>query len=58
MKEWEEVYRCLADLEEGYCSLLEECEGYQPMSEVFIVKRRAKLFEVLAALEGRSCGTV
>lgn len=58
LKEWQEVYNCLAELEEEYCSLLQESEEYQPMSEAFLMKRRAKLYEVLAALESHSCWTV
>jgi len=55
MTEWEKVYACLAELEGECGDLLRGQDGYQPVQEMLLMAKMAKLYALLAALERRDC---
>ena len=55
MTEWVKVYDCLAELEEEYGSILREQEVYQPVTEMLLMAKMAKLYALLDTLEHRRC---
>lgn len=53
MTDWERVYACLAELEGEYGDLLHGQDGKQPLQEIMLMGKMAKLYGLLAALEDR-----